>query len=135
MTKRISAKEWRNSQSRGNKFGAKKVKHCPTCGFTHDSKVEARRCVYLHDLVKAGVFAHVDVHPVVTLAHGIKWRLDFAVYAPESSGGGMCYEDVKGGPETEGFKLKRKMFNAVHPMARLHAVRWDRSMKKWITST
>ncbi len=112
---------------------AKKVHNCEHCGFTHDSIMESRFCTRIHLEMRAQDtdIIHIDVFPVVTLAKGIKWKLDFGVWrhrAEEMIGRGgieelvvmvtVCeYIDVKSMfyAKKSDFKLKRKLFDDVHP--------------------
>ena len=113
-----------------NKYHAVKVK-CDHCGFTHDSKMEAAYCTRLHIEMRAqgSDIVHVDVFPVVTLAKGIKWKLDFCVWKrTPSEVVKPFYIDVKG-KVTQDFKLKRKLFENTHP-AILKVVTLKR--KEWI---
>lgn len=97
-------------------------------GYTFDSKAEARRYEELKLLVAAGEIRDLEVHP--------RFELIPAFYAGEKGGGKLVratyyeadfryidnsraefvIEDVKG-VQTEGFKLKRKMFMYKHPNA------------------
>ena len=122
-----------------NKYRAVKVKGCPHCGRTHDSKAEASECAYLHmlmmDLTEGIV--HIDAHPTVTLPGNIRWVLDFCVWysnycfgpqGVECGGKHPVYIDVKG-VLTEGFRLKRKLFDKHHPAAPLVCVKWNRNKR------
>ncbi len=124
----ITAAEFKQSLGTGHKptkYHAQKVKDCPACGFTHDSRAEANRCRELHALKATGAVTHVDVHPSVTLERGIRWKLDFLVHLPDGS---MRYEDVKG-YETEKFKLQLKMYLTSGNPIPLHVVKRDGTEK------
>ncbi len=97
---------------------AKRVKNCPHCGFNHDSIMEYRFCTRIHLEMRAqgSEISHIDVFPVVTLAKGVKWKLDFAVW--KHVGCGLPeFIDVKSRfyAKKPDFKIKRKLFDAVHP--------------------
>ena len=119
-----TAEEFQLSMGTGRKpakYRAEKVKDCRACGFTHDSRAEANRCIELHALAATGALTHIDVHPVVTLERCVRWKLDFLVHLCDGS---MHYEDVKGF-ETRDFKLKLKMYlNSGNPVP-LHVVKRD----------
>jgi hypothetical protein len=74
--------------------------------------MEAQRCAYLDMMRRLKDITHLDVHPTITLAPGIHWKLDFFYV---DSQGRRYYEDVKGAI-TPDFKLKLQMFkNMGHP--------------------
>jgi len=119
-----------------NKYRAVRVRNCPHCGRTHDSKMEARECAYLHMLKmeQDGDVLHIDVHPTVTLPGHIRWTLDFCVWhneVEEELGSSLWpeYIDVKG-MLTRDFKLKRQLFNTHHPAAPLVCVKWARGKRE-----
>ena len=120
----MTAEKFKQSLGTGHKppkYHAQKVKNCPACGFTHDSRAEAGRCRELHALKAVGAITHIDIHPFVTLERGIRWTLDCGIHLPD---GTMRYEDVKGYATRE-FKLKLKMYkNSGNPVP-LHVVMKD----------
>ena len=95
--------------------------------------MEAAYCARLHLEMRAqgSDIVHIDVFPVVTLAKGIKWKLDFGVYRQEPHDCHCVeveYVDVKG-KLTQDFKIKRKLFENNHP-ATLKVV--TRKGKGWV---
>lgn len=78
------------------------------------SKAEGRRYSELKLLERAGAITHLRLQPRYPLfVDGIKiceYRADFSYVIP---GKGMTTEDVKG-VETEVFKIKRKLFEAIY---------------------
>ena len=88
-------------------------------GIRFDSTAEAAYYGQLRLRLKAGEIAHVDVHPVVSLPGGVRWKLDFLVWPADSSA--PYYVDVKG-VVTQDFRTKRKLFEGCHP-ARLLVVK------------
>ena len=108
---------------RPNKYGARPVAKCPCCGHRHDSQVEAAFCADLHKSIDTG---HIDIGPVVTLASGTRWKLDFAVW----SGRRVDFYDVKG-KETREFKERRKEFDRLHPGAPLIVVHGKKTRRGW----
>ena len=104
---------------------AKKVHNCEHCGFTHDSKMEAKFCtrIHLEKMAQDTDIVQIDVFPVVTLGKGIKWKLDFCVwrevkyYTPSMTGVYPEYIDVKSMfyAKKEAFRIKRKLFDDMYP--------------------
>jgi len=107
----------------------------PDVGVTFDSLTEERRYDWL--LAQPDV-RHVDVHPVVSLPGGIRYRSDFLVYGPREDDTALLgavplwLEDVKGSAKlpTE-FRRIRKLFDSHHPRAPLRVVIWDSGEKTW----
>ena len=124
-----------------NKYGAKRVRKCPSCGHPHDSQVEAAFCAHLHEGLRVGTLKHIDIAPVVTLASGTRWKLDFALWQgeterklnlqPSAEGGARVqFYDVKG-YMTRDFKEKRAEFDRLHPGAPLIVVQGKRQRGGW----
>ena len=103
----------------GSKYGSQKIQED---GFTFGSKIEHEYYQLLKLQQRAGLIKHIDVHPTVTLSGGIRWKLDFMVYHGIVNNGKIELIDVKGF-ETEGFRIKRKLFDAAHPLAPLIVVK------------
>ena len=96
---------------KGNKFHATKVK---LDGHTFDSKLEADFYAYL----KADPsVVHIDVHPVFTLAEGIRYRADFCAWFIS----GQEVYDCKGMKPSTDYKRIKALFNA-HPLRPLVTV-------------
>lgn len=94
---------------RGNKFGANRC----TCnrGDNHDSGAEARYCNHLDALVRAKEILSFDVHPLIDLIAGVRWRADFKVYPSKDR---VEVHEVKG-VETEAYRIKAKLFRHCYP--------------------
>jgi len=109
---------------RRHKYGAKRTE---VDGIWFDSKAEAKRYVELCILVKAGLITNLDLQPAFMLqesflqggkrTRSIKYIADFQ-YIQD---GKEVVEDVKG-KETEGFKLKRRLFLKRYPDLELRIV-------------
>ena len=104
-------------------------------GYTLDSQAEAA----YYDLLKADpAVAWINVHPMYSLGHGIRYCADFEVWRfgdyssrPESKlAAGMvrrmelsCVVEVKGRATiSSDFRTKWKLFNGTHPAAPLVVV-------------
>jgi len=100
-----------------NKFGNEKV---DADGYEFDSLAERDRYGQLKLMVKSGEIWQLQVHPTFTLIdaftyrgrriRGTKYEADFQY----CSAAGVIVEDVKG-KETEGFRIKRKLFMKRYP--------------------
>ena len=93
-------------------------------GVTFDSLTEARRYDWLVALPHV---IHVDVHPVLTLPHGIRYFADFLVHMKYEGGGRwpLRIEDVKSKKGlTTDFKRLKKIVDDVHPFGPLVVVQW-----------
>ena len=101
--------------SRRHKYNAQKTK---VNGHTFDSKAESEYFGLLKLKIRAGEIKYIDVHPVVSLPGGIRWKLDFFIYYPD---GKIEAIDIKGF-ETQVFKMKQKLFNQFHPLAPLKVI-------------
>lgn len=114
------------------------------CGYkhVHDSGVEAARCCYLHLTMRArppvqicgGRIVEIVNQPTLDLCvNGVKvcaYRADFGIrlrYQDKSER--VLYEDVKG-METDVFRIKRKLYDALNPTNRLRVVK--RVGNRWI---
>jgi len=123
---------WRN---RKGKFNASRC----TCanGHLHDSGLESRRCDYLHLLMRGdeeiygGRLDAIEVQPTIELRVNrvliCKYRPDFALAMRWEKQ--PIYEDVKG-IETAVFRLKRRLYDALHPKNPLRVVK--RAGRAWI---
>ena len=107
----------------------KHIQSTPTTvdGFRFDSQLEARR----YEWLKADpTVVWLDIHPVVTLSTGRRWKLDFMVYPRE---GAPWLEDVTGATRGEAWRrktLKAEDVRAHHPIE-LRLIVWDRAAKEW----
>ena len=104
-----------------NRPSFRKYNNIPTevDGYKFDSLAEARHYQDLLKLKKAGIVLHIDLHPVFILAPGVKYIADFMVYYAD---GHIEVQDVKG-VETKEFKIKKKLFNSMHPLAPLKLIK------------
>lgn len=97
---------------RGNKYRAKKT---VVDGITFDSKAEANRYVLLKLMEKANDITDLKLQPEYPLkVNGVmvcKAIWDFRYMEP---GRGVVIEDVKG-VRTPVYRLKKKLFEALHP--------------------
>lgn len=108
---------------KANKYGAKKI---TIDGWKFDSEVEAARYLFLKADPEV---LYVDVHPVLTLPGGIRFKADFIAW-PLDSHESARVEDVKGmRPSTDFWRLKQ-MFDFHHPLRPLVVVR--RVKGQWI---
>jgi hypothetical protein len=87
-------------------------------GMTFDSKAEARRYNELKLLKRAGKIRWFSCQPSFMLHGGIRYRPDFIV----SDGTTIWVEDVKG-VETQAFKLKQKLWNALYDGLELRVIK------------
>jgi hypothetical protein len=108
---RIGKREPKTAPKRKSKYNAVKTK---LDGHTFDSKLEAAFYEYL----KADPsVVHIDVHPVFTLAEGIRYRADFCAWFIS----GQEVYDCKGMKPTTDYKRIKALFNA-HPLRPLVTV-------------
>jgi len=124
---------------------------CEIDGHKFDSKIEAE---YYRELKADPTVLHVDVHPTVTLAGGVRFRPDFLVWRGTLEGNRQLHrfevapgmfevvpepwdKSFKGylevieikGVITPDFRTKRKLFDQFHPLAPLKVFRKTR--KGW----
>lgn len=101
--------------------GMRKYRNTPTLseGVRFDSKAESEFFDYLRLLEKAGEIVHIDLQTTFTLPGYVKYRCDFVVYWKD---GKITVYDVKG-MMTRDFKLKKKLFDATHPLKPLVVVK------------
>ena len=88
-------------------------------GVTFDSKAEARRYNELKLLKQAGEIRWFNLQPSFLLTGGVRYRPDFIVCGQD---GRIWVEDVKG-METQAFKIKQKMWNALYPDLKLEVIK------------
>ncbi len=98
----------------------------PDVGVTFASLTEERRYDWL---MAQPDTEHVDVHPIFTLPHGIRYHADFLVHLDLSYLGftqlQMRAEDVKSKRSmTTAFKRLKAIFDDSHPWAPLWIVQW-----------
>jgi Protein of unknown function (DUF1064) len=103
-----------------SKYGSKKVQ---IDGVTFDSRAEAKRYQDLLVLERAGIITELRLQPKFELAPSIKYTSSsratpplryFADFAYVDQHGRRVVEDVKGGPVTEGFRIKKHLMMALH---------------------
>ncbi len=103
-----------------SKYGAKKVQ---LEGRTFDSKAEAARYAQLKLLERAGEITELVLQPKFELAPSIKYSGStratpalryFGDFSYLDRSGRYVCEDVKGGPITEGFRIKKHLMMSVH---------------------
>lgn len=121
---RMTLKQYHSLKGK-NKYGAMK---CEADGIKFDSKAE--REYYL--LLKADKeVVHIDVHPIITLPGGIRYKPDFLVYQRLENLRWAQFHEVKGIVKPE-FKRLRKLFDATHPLAPMVVVRKTKKGWEWI---
>ena len=97
------------------------------------SKVEARRADFLRELQRRGEISDLheqrllDIHPDGCTP--IRYRPDF-VY---DENGVTVVEDVKGGLETDVFKMKWKLARWKYPTHLFRIVRYDKRREAWLS--
>ena len=103
----------------------------------HDSRVEAAFCDYLHLLQRGevqmwgGAIKTIESQVTVDLDGICKYRADFAVTLRAVDGIEQTrHIDVKG-IETDVFRIKRKLYDRLHPMVPLIVVKCQNG--RWIT--
>ena len=95
-----------------NKYGAIKVK---LDGYVFDSKLEAARYKFLKELERAGAVSDIEVHPPYPcFIEGKKICLYKADFKYKNAKGEEVVEDTKG-VQTDVFKLKKKLVEALYP--------------------
>lgn len=105
-------------------------------GVTFASLTEERRFDYLMGLPEV---VHVDIHPVLSLPHGIRYHADFLVHrmkwqADKEFWTGVRIEDVKSKRSmTTDFRRLKKIVDDSHPFGPLFVVRWIN--KQWKVTT
>jgi len=110
-------------------FSRPKYHAIPTTvdGHRFDSKLEA---AYYEHLSLDPAVLHIDIHPVATIGHGDRVKLDFLVWY---ASGVVVYVDVKGATKTRAaseFRRVQKRWR--HPAAALVAVTKVRGIwQKW----
>lgn len=103
-----------------SKYGAVKTQ---VDGHVFASKAEAKRYLQLKELERLGQIDSLELQPKYELAPGVRFSDatratpalryvgDFRYFNHE---GDLVVEDVKGGPVTEGFRIKRHLMLAIH---------------------
>lgn len=119
---------------RGNKYGAKRTE---VDGIHFDSKMEAEYYRQLMLLQRAGVITDLELQPQFVLldpftkngkrVNGIVYRADFQY----KEGAKTVIVDVKGA-KTEGFKLKKKLFDSRYPDLELKLVTKENG--RWVSA-
>lgn len=103
-----------------SKYGAVKTQ---IDGHVFASKAEARRYAQLKELERIGEIDSLELQPRYELAPGVKFSdASRATPALRYVGdfryrdhlGRLVVEDVKGGPVTEGFRIKKHLMLAIH---------------------
>lgn len=103
-----------------SKYGAVKTQ---IDGHTFASKAEARRFAQLKELERIGEIDSLELQPRYELAPGVKFSdASRATPALRYVGdfryrdhlGRLVVEDVKGGPVTEGYRIKKHLMLAIH---------------------
>lgn len=109
----------RQIKARGNKYGATRVQ---MDGFTFASKAESRRYIELKALEASGHITDLKLQPVFVLAPGVKYTGAARATPPLRYQADFSYvnfigetmvEDVKGGPTTGVFRMKKHLMLAV----------------------
>jgi hypothetical protein len=103
-----------------SKYGAVKTQ---IDGHTFASKAEAKRYAQLKELERLGEIDSLELQPRYELAPGVKFS-DAARATPalryvadfryRDHLGRLVVEDVKGGPVTEGYRIKKHLMLAIH---------------------
>lgn len=103
-----------------SKYGAVKTQ---IDGHTFASKAEAKRYAQLKELERIGEIDSLELQPRYELAPGVKFS-DSARATPalryvadfryRDHLGRLVVEDVKGGPVTEGYRIKKHLMLAIH---------------------
>lgn len=103
-----------------SKYGAVKTQ---IDGHVFASKAEARRYAQLKELERIGEIDSLELQPKYELVPGVKFSdASRATPALRYVGdfryrdhlGRLVVEDVKGGPVTEGFRIKKHLMLAIH---------------------
>lgn len=101
-------------------------------GLKFDSLTEARRYDYLRFTPEV---AHVDIHPTLTLACGVRYRVDFIAWWKTAAGPLIpVAEDVKGSEKLARTTEMKRLMMLVrqHPIRELHMVWWNRPEQRWM---
>lgn len=103
-----------------SKYGATRVQ---IDGHTFASKAESKRYLQLKELERLGQIDSLELQPKYELAPSVRYS-DAARATPalryigdfryRDHLGELVVEDVKGGPVTEGFRIKKHLLLAVH---------------------
>lgn len=103
-----------------SKYGATRVQ---IDGITFSSKAESKRYLQLKELERLGQIDSLELQPRYELAPGVRFT-DASRATPalryvadfryRDHLGQMIVEDVKGGPVTEGFRIKKHLMLAIH---------------------
>lgn len=103
-----------------SKYGATRVQ---IDGHTFASKAESKRYLQLKELERLGQIDSLELQPKYELAPGVRYS-DAARATPAlrymadfryvDHLGELVVEDVKGGPVTEGFRIKKHLMLAIH---------------------
>jgi len=93
-----------------HKFGAKRA---TANGIKFPSKLEARYFQKLNQLVAAGEVVMFLRQPLFDLPGGNTYRADFLEFWKD---GTVRVVDVKGMPETESFKIKKRLVEEAYPV-------------------
>ena len=102
-----------------NKYGAIKVK---LDGYVFDSKLEAARYKFLRELETAGAVSDIEVHPPFPcFVEGKKICLYKADFRYKNAQGEEVVEDTKG-IQTDVFKLKKKLVEALYPWLEIQVI-------------
>jgi len=97
----------------------KKIKHkfgairCESNGVKFPSKLEKRYYEKLKILQKTGELVMFLRQPLFDLPGGVTYRADFMEFYPD---GTVRVVDVKGMPQTEAFKAKKKIVESIYPI-------------------
>lgn len=103
-----------------SKYGAVKTQ---VDGIVFSSKAESKRYLQLKELERFGQIDSLELQPKYVLAPSVKFS-DAARATPAlryvadfryvDNDGSVVVEDVKGGPVTEGFRIKKHLMLAIH---------------------
>lgn len=114
-----------------SKYNAKK---CSIDGISFDSLAEGD---FYRLLIADELTSHVDCHVALTLPGGVRYKIDFLLwkksYCNIHDKNDSCVTvpeaiEIKG-MSTESFKIKRKLFDAFHPLKPLNV--YKRVGKRW----
>jgi hypothetical protein len=102
-----------------SKYGATRVQ---IDGHVFASKAESKRYLQLKELERLGQIDSLELQPRYELVTGVRYS-DAARATPAlryqadfryRNNGELVVEDVKGGPVTEGFRIKKHLMLAIH---------------------
>lgn len=103
-----------------SKYGARKVQ---IDGITFSSVAESKRYAQLKQLEKMGQIDSLELQPKYELAPSVKFKgaaratpalRYYADFRYRDHLGNVVVEDVKGGPVTDGFRIKKHLLLAIH---------------------